>query len=97
MRVFIVSRGYTRRSTVKAAIAPAFLSCQLYSLSILYFSWPFFRCFQSYSLALSCLLDLPVDRYMCVCARVHGGAQCASKQVRERVSRKKVNTHNQDI
>jgi hypothetical protein len=42
-------------------------------------------------------LDLPVDRYMCVCARVHGGAQCASKQARERVSRKKVNTHNQDI
>ena len=32
MRVFIVSRGYTRRSTVKAAIAPAFLSCQRYSL-----------------------------------------------------------------
>ena len=66
MRVFIVSRGYTRRSTVKAAIAPAFLSCQRYSLPFSIFSWPFSRCFQSYALALSCLLDLPVDRYVCV-------------------------------
>ena len=86
MRVFIVSRGYTRRSTVKAAIAPAFLSCQRYSLSILYFLLAFFPLFPKL-FPCSFLPFGSARGQICVCTCSWRCPMC--KQARKRVSRKK--------
>jgi hypothetical protein len=86
MRVFIVSRGYTRRSTVKAAIAPAFLSCQRYSLPFSIFSWPFSIISKVIPLLFPAFWICPWTD-MCVCTCSWRCPMC--KQARERVSRKK--------